>query len=110
MNKITMASKSIRIRTSYRDGVTTVRSIIRHPMETGFSRDTETSEVIPAHFIQEVVCKHGEKVILRCDWSRAVSKNPYLSFIFSGAKPGDTISIYWIDIKGESDIAKAVIK
>ena len=104
-----MAS-SIRIRTSYRQGVTTVRSIIRHPMDTGFERDPQTGDVIPAYFIQEVICEHGEEIVLRCDWSRAVSKNPYLSFMFSGAKPGDKIRISWIDTKGNTDTAEAVIK
>jgi sulfur-oxidizing protein SoxZ len=36
-------------------------------------------------------------------WGAAVSKNPYLSFKFSGAKAGDTLKISWVDNKGESD-------
>ncbi|MEJ2094768.1 MAG: thiosulfate oxidation carrier complex protein SoxZ [Gammaproteobacteria bacterium] len=49
--------------------------------------------------------KHGETVLLDCDWSRAVSANPYLSFVFNGAKAGDMITISWIDNLGESDEA-----
>lgn len=99
----------IKIRTSYKDGLTTVRSIIKHPMETGFNVDAEKGEIIPAYFIEEVICKHNEKVVLRCDWSRAVSKNPYLSFAFTGAVPGDTVSISWLDSKGLSESAKITI-
>ncbi len=104
-----MAS-SIRIRTSYHDGITTVRAIIRHPMDTGFERNPETGEVIPAYFIEEVICSHEGMTVLRCHWSRAVSKNPYLSFMFAGARPGDRLRISWVDTKGITDSAEVVIK
>lgn len=100
---------SIRIRTGLRDGVATVRSIISHPMETGFNKDPETGFIIPPHFINEVVCRHNDRTVLRCDWSRAVSKNPYLSFKLSGAKAGDTITISWHDTEGVSDTVTTVI-
>jgi sulfur-oxidizing protein SoxZ len=104
-----MAS-GMKIRTSYKDGLTTVRSIIKHPMDTGFERDPDTGEVIPVYFIEEVICKHNDKVVLRSDWSRAVSRNPYLSFAFTGAVPGDTISISWTDSKGLSESASITLK
>lgn len=106
-----MADKSttIRIRTSLHEGIATVRSIITHPMETGFNKDPETGFIIPPHYIKEVVCKHNNKIVLHCDWSRAVSKNPYLSFKFSGAKSGDTLTISWHDTEDASDTATAVI-
>ena len=96
---------SIRLRASYKNGLTTVRSIIRHPMNTGFEVDSNSGTVIPVYFIKEVLCKHNDNVVMRCDWSRAVSKNPYLSFAFDGAIPGDTVSITWVDTKGLSESA-----
>ncbi len=104
-----MAS-AIKIRTRYKDGLTTVRSIIKHPMETGFRFDADAGEMVPAHYITEVICRHNDKIVLRCDWSRAVSKNPYLSFAFTGAVPGDTVSIGWTDTKGLSESAKIIIR
>lgn len=100
---------SIRMRTEHHGGWTTVRSIIRHPMETGFSVDPETGQVRPAHYITEVHCHHNSEVVLRCEWSRAVSKNPYLSFEFSGAHPGEAITLSWIDNRGGSDSATVII-
>ncbi len=97
-----MAS-SIRLRSRLRDGVCTVRAILRHPMETGFRNNMETGELVPAHFIKLVTVKHNDVVVLHCDWSRAVSKNPYLSFMFEGAKAGDKLELSWLDTKGESD-------
>jgi Sulphur oxidation protein SoxZ. len=103
-----MAS-SIRVRTSMRDGLTTVRAIIRHPMHTGYEFDQESNQLIPAHYIENVTVYHGEKIVLQCDWSRAISRNPYLSFIFSGAQAGDKLRISWVDNKGESDSFEAAI-
>ncbi|GJM04952.1 MAG: thiosulfate oxidation carrier complex protein SoxZ [marine bacterium B5-7] len=97
-----MAS-SIRLKTKTNGGVTTVRAIIRHPMETGFRVDSETSELVPTHYINEVVVKHNDNVVMSCDWSRAVSKNPYLSFMFKGANIGDKLELSWRDNKNNAD-------
>ena len=99
----------IRIKTRLRDDVAQVRSIIRHPMETGFRVNRETAEVIPAHYIQLVSITHNEKIVMECDWSRAVSKNPYLSFEFSGAKTGDSLSLTWVDNFGETETTSVTI-
>jgi sulfur-oxidizing protein SoxZ len=97
-----MAS-SIRVKTSLRDGLATVRAIIRHPMHTGYEFDKEAKKLIPAHYIENVTVHHGDKVILQCDWGRAISANPYLSFTFTGAKAGDKLRIHWTDNLGGSD-------
>lgn len=104
-----MAS-TIRLKTKTSDGVTTVRAIIRHPMETGFRIDSETSELVPAHYINEVIVKHNGNVVMSCDWSRAVSKNPYLSFMFKGADVGDKLELTWRDNKNKSDSIETLIE
>lgn len=104
-----MASR-IRIRTSTNDELTTVQAILKHPMDTGNSRDPETGNMIPALFIETVTIYHGDKEIMTCDWSRAVSKNPYLSFSFTGAKAGDTVRISWQDSNGDTESKEAVIQ
>ncbi len=104
-----MAS-SIRIRTRLRDGITSVRAIIRHPMETGFRVDEETGETVPAHYIKLVTVKHDGTTVLSCDWSRAVSKNPYLAFEFAGASAGDRVELSWLDTEGQTDRAETVIE
>ena len=101
---------SIRLKTKIRDGVTTVRAIIRHPMETGFRIDSETNEFIPPHYINEIVIKHNGNVVITCDWSRAISKNPYLSFMFEGATIGDKVELSWTDNRNNVDSTKTLIK
>ena len=103
-------AKSIKVRAKAKDGVATVKCLISHPMETGMRKDKKTGDPIPAHFIQEVTCEHGGKTVLSAQWNSSISKNPYLSFKFSGAKSGDSIKISWVDNKGESDSVEAKIK
>ena len=104
-----MAKKSIRLRAKVKSGVTEVKALISHPMETGLRKDKKTGEKIPAHFIQEVNCEHGGKNVLTAEWGVAVSKNPYLSFKFKGGNKGDTIKVSWVDNKGESDSTEVKI-
>jgi sulfur-oxidizing protein SoxZ len=101
---------SIKMRAKVDDGVTTIKALISHPMDTGLVKDKKTGQTIPAHFIQEVVCKHKDTTVLTANWGAAISKNPYLSFKFKGAAAGDTVSLSWVDNKGEKDSAEATIK
>lgn len=96
-------ANTIKIRAKLSGDTTTVKALISHPMETGMRKDKKTGKPIPAHFIQEVVCEHQGDQVLTAQWGPAISKNPYLSFRFKGAKKGDTLSLRWVDNKGESD-------
>ena len=90
---------SIKMRAKNKDGVTTVKALISHSMETGLRKDKKTGKKIPAHFIQEVVCEHKGNTVLTANCSGAISKNPYMSFRFSGAAAGDTVKLSWVDNK-----------
>jgi sulfur-oxidizing protein SoxZ len=105
-----MAKKSIKIRAKAKGGETTVKCLMNHPMETGLRKNSKTGKLIPAHFIQDVTAKHNETDVLTAQWSGGVSKNPYLSFKFSGGSAGDTVTISWTDNKGESDSKTVKIK
>ena len=100
---------SIKMRAKTSGGVTTIKALISHPMETGTRKDKKTGEKIPAHFIQEVICKHGDKTVMTAQWGAAISKNPYLSFKFKGGNAGDKVSLSWTDNKGNSDSAEGAV-
>jgi sulfur-oxidizing protein SoxZ len=104
-----MASKSIKIRAKEKGGVVTVKALMTHPMETGSRKDKKTGNLVPAHFIQEVTCKHGDTTVFTAYWSGGVSKNPYLSFKASGIAKGDEIVLSWVDNKGDSDSKSAKV-
>jgi sulfur-oxidizing protein SoxZ len=100
---------SIKLRASAKDGITTVKALISHPMETGTRKDAKTGEKIPAHFIQEVVCTHNGTTVLTGNLGTAISKNPYLSFSFKGGAAGDKVGLSWVDNKGEKDADETAI-
>jgi sulfur-oxidizing protein SoxZ len=91
-----MANSSIKIRAKVKNGEAAVKCLISHPMETGLRKDKKSGQLIPAHFIQEVTCEHGGKTVLEAQWSGTISKNPFLSFEFTGAKSGDMIKVSWV--------------
>jgi sulfur-oxidizing protein SoxZ len=103
-------ANSIRIRAKAKGEDTTVKALITHPMETGLRKDKKTGEKIPAHFIQEVTCKHNGNTAVTALWGPAVSKNPYLSFTIGGTKAGDTIELSWLDNQGKKDSATTTVK
>ncbi len=106
-----MAKKSsIKIRAKAKNGVVTVKALISHKMETGLRKDKKTGKVIPAHFIEEVVCEHNGAPVLEAEWGVAISKNPYLSFKFKGGKAGDTVKLSWKDNTGKSDSLETKVK
>jgi sulfur-oxidizing protein SoxZ len=90
-------------------GITTIKALISHPMDTGLVKDKKTGKPIPAHFIQEVICKHGDKTVMTAQWGAAISKNPYLSFKFKGGNAGDAVTLSWTDNKGNSDSLEGTI-
>ena len=100
---------SIKIRAKVSDSVTTVKALVKHPMETGQRKNKKTGKLIPAHFIQEVTCEHKGKTVITALWGPAISKNPYLSFKFKGAAKGDTLKLSWVDNKGEKDSAETQV-
>ena len=102
-------TNKMKIRAWIENNKTTVKAIIFHPMETGLRKDKKTGKPIPAHFITEVSCEHNGKAILKCNWGPGVSKNPFFSFRFGGAKAGDKLKISWVDNKGQSGSSEAQI-
>ena len=105
-----MATKTIKARAKIKGDVCTVKALMKHPMETGLRKDKKTGETIPAHFIQEVKCVHNGDTVMDAYWGGSVSKNPYISFSFTGAKKGDSITLSWSDNKGDSDSKETKIK
>ncbi|MBK1620535.1 thiosulfate oxidation carrier complex protein SoxZ [Lamprobacter modestohalophilus] len=100
---------NIKIRAKSSNGVTTVKALMSHEMETGLRKDKATGEPIPAHFIQEVTGKWNDQVVMTAFWSGGVSKNPYLSFKFNGGEKGESVEISWVDNQGQSESGTAEI-
>ena len=100
---------SIKIRAKSKNGITTVKALMSHPMETGLRKD-KSGNKIPAHHITEVTGEYNGNVVMTANWGGAISKNPYLSFKFKGGASGEKVKITWVDNKGEGDSLEAAIK
>ena len=103
-------AKSIKIRAKLKGEKTTVKCLMTHAMETGLRKDKKTGKLIPAHFINEVMAESGGKNVMTAYWSGGISKNPYMSFSFTGGAKGDEVKITWKDNQGGTDTASAKIK
>ncbi len=98
----------MKIRAANKDGVTEVKVLVSHEMETGQRKDANGA-IVPAWFITELVAKHGDKVVLAAEFGSSVSKNPYLAFKFKGGAKGEKVVVSWKDNKGDSRTDEAVI-
>ena len=85
-----------------------VKILMSHEMETGQRKDAKGATV-PAWFIQSVSATHNGKTVLAAEWGPSISKNPFLSFRFSGGKPGEKVVVTWEDNKGERRTDEATI-
>ena len=103
-----MSTKPMRIRANVKDGVTEVKALIAHEMETGQRKDANGA-VSPSWFITDLTATHNGKVVMTSQMGTAVSKNPYLAFRFKGGAAGDKVAISWKDNKGESRTDEAAI-
>ena len=101
-------SDPMRIRAQAAGDKVTVRVLISHEMETGM-RKAADGTLVPAHYIQTVSAAHNGKTVMSAQWGPAVSKNPFIQFVFKGAKAGDKIAVTWVDNKGDKRTDEATI-
>ena len=98
----------MKIRAAAKDGVTEIKILMSHEMETGQRKDA-SGAVVPAWFINEVTAKLDGKTVLQSQWGPSVSKNPYLAFKVKGGKAGDKVSVTWVDTKGDTRTDEATV-
>jgi sulfur-oxidizing protein SoxZ len=90
-------------------GITEIKALMKHPMESGLRKDKESGKLVPAHFIEEVTCEYNGKVVMSAVWSGGISANPYLSFKFKGGKAGEKVKLSWKDNQGGVDTVEVAI-
>lgn len=98
----------MKIRATSKDGVTEVKVLMNHVMETGLRKDP-SGEIVPALFITEVTAKLNDKVVMQAQWSQAVARNPYVAFKIKGGKSGDKVTVSWTDSSGDARTDEATV-
>ena len=94
-------STPTRMRAMTKDGVTDVRLLMTHPMDSGLRKDA-AGKPVAKHYITEVGATLNGRTVLSAKWSVAVSQDPFLWFRVRGAKPGDKLAVTWRDNTGDS--------
>jgi sulfur-oxidizing protein SoxZ len=75
-----MSKALIRLpRTVKRGEVFEVKTLIQHPMETGYRAGTNGT-IIPRDIIEQMLCTYNGVEIFRLKMSSAVAANPFVSF------------------------------
>lgn len=102
--------KPIKIRARLKDDVAEVKALMPHDMESGYRRDPETDELVPAHYIADVVVALNGEEVMHAYWGPAVSKNPYVAFSIMGAAAGDVLKISWVDNFDDTSETETTLK
>jgi sulfur-oxidizing protein SoxZ len=98
----------MRIRASMQGEKVEVKVLMAHEMETGLRKDQD-GKLVPAHFIRNVSVTHEGKTVLAAQWGTSISRNPFMHFRFKGGKPGDKVTITWVDNRGDTRTDEATI-
>lgn len=77
-----------------------IKTLIQHPMESGFRRDSR-GEVVPRDIIVLFTCDYNDETIFKADFFPAIAANPFLSF-FTRATESGTLTFSWVNEAGET--------
>jgi sulfur-oxidizing protein SoxZ len=80
-------------KTARRGEVIELRTLIAHPMETGY-RPGADGQTLPRNLIRRFVCRYNGDVVFSAELYAAVAANPYLAFTTVATASG-TLSFSW---------------
>ncbi len=103
-----MAAGPMKMRATVNAGVTDIRVLMTHPMETGQRKDQD-GKLVPVHFIQNVTVKMNGRTVVESQISQAISRNPVFTFRVKGGSKGDKIEVSWLDNRGETNSTEAAV-
>ena len=107
--KLTNNQRNMRMSAKLKGDVTEVKMVINHPMETGRKKD-DFGQLIPAHFIRNLVVKLNGKLVFMAELGTGIAKNPYFTFRLKGANEGDKLETNWLDNLNETGQGEVVVE
>lgn len=75
-----------------------IKTLIRHPMETGHRRDRDGARV-PRRIISRFAARFNGRLVVAVELAPVVSANPYFTFEMVVPETG-TLALEWIDDQG----------
>ena len=96
-----MARALISVPTKAKRGdVLEIKTLVQHPMETGYRRDT-MGGAVARDIIEQFVCTYNGEEVFRAELFPAIAANPFIAFTTVATESG-TIAFSWTDGKGET--------
>src|SRR5215211_7908187 len=96
-----MARALVSVPTKAKRGeVMEIKTLVQHPMETGYRRDA-SGAVIPRDIIEKFVCTYNGEEIFRADLFPAIAANPFIAFTTVAMESGE-LRFSWTDDKGST--------
>lgn len=88
MERLSELKPRLRVSSPARRGeVVEVRTLVSHPMETGYRRDTVGAR-IPRNVLTALVCTYGDREVFRVHLHPAIAANPYIAFSLRAERSG----------------------
>jgi sulfur-oxidizing protein SoxZ len=94
--------------TAKRGDVMEIKTLISHPMESGYRAGTNGT-MIPRDIIRQFVCTYNGEDVFRAELSPAIAANPFISF-FTVATESGTIAFEWRGDNGFAASETAAIR
>jgi sulfur-oxidizing protein SoxZ len=90
-----------------RGEVVEIKTLLSHPMETGFRTGTN-GQLVPRDIIEKFVCTYNGEVVFSAELHPAISANPFISFTMIAGESGALV-FAWTDNHGETQVQTARI-
>jgi sulfur-oxidizing protein SoxZ len=81
-----------------RGEVVEIKTLIQHPMETGYRVGTNGS-LIPRDIIDRFVCSYNGEEVFKAELAPAIAANPFFSF-YTVATESGTLTFRWTGDNG----------
>ncbi|TAM86982.1 thiosulfate oxidation carrier complex protein SoxZ [bacterium] len=93
-----VASRLLVPSTAKKGDVIEVKTIIMHPMDSGYSKD-QNGKTIPREIIETFSAAYNGKQVFKMQLQPSISSNPFVSF-FMKAEQSGTLELTWVDQDG----------
>jgi sulfur-oxidizing protein SoxZ len=94
-------------KTARRGEVIEIKTMIAHPMETGYRTGTNGA-AIPRHIITRFVCTYDGEEVFSADLFPAIAANPLIAFTTVAVRSG-TLAFSWTDDLGKTETTSVEI-
>jgi sulfur-oxidizing protein SoxZ len=93
--------------TAQKGEVVVVKTLIRHPMESGF-RPGPDGKLLPRDIVNAVAARYGGREVFRVELFPAIAANPLVTFTLVAAETGD-VEVRWTDDNGETRVERKTL-